>query len=431
MQIWLLVIGIVAGSAVTWLILKYKFSAEIGRMEERNGLLDSSVKKLEKELTDERGTINRLNSSLASSRTENDNLKARLLEQKTEIEQMNKQLTTEFENLSNRIMEKHSEKFTEQNMTSLHNLLDPLNEKLNDFKKKVEDTYDKESKDRISLFHEIKNLSQLNEKMSKDAQNLTNALKGESKTQGNWGEFILESILEKSGLVQDREFRIQANFTKEDGGRAQPDVVIDLPGKRNIIIDSKVSLTAYERYCSAEDLEEKEQALNDHINSIRKHIKELNIAEYQHLYNLNSVDFVLMFCPIESALSSAITQERGLFEEAFEKNIVIVTPSTLLATLRTVAHIWKQEKQSSNAREIAEKAGGLYDKFVLFINNLKEIGSHIHAADHSYDEAMKQLSEGKGNIVGRIEYLKELGVKVKKSLPPELLNQDENPQNTI
>ena len=431
MQIWLLITGVIVGAVLTWLILKYKFSAETSRLEERNGLLEISVKKLEKDLVDERGTINGLNSALASSQTENDNLKVRLLEQKTEIEQMNKQLTTEFENLSNRIMEKHSEKFTEQNMTSLHNLLDPLNEKLNDFKKKVEDTYDKESRDRISLFNEIKNLSQLNERMSKDAQNLTNALKGESKTQGNWGEFILESILEKSGLVKDREFRIQANFKKEEGGKAQPDVVIDLPGNRNIIIDSKVSLTAYERYCSAEDPEEKEQALNEHINSIKKHIKELNIAEYQHLYNLNSVDFVLMFCPIESALSSAITQERGLFEEAFEKNIVIVTPSTLLATLRTVAHIWKQEKQSSNAREIAERAGWLYDKFTSFVDSLKEIGVHIQAADASYHTAIKQLTEGKGNILVRIEYLKELGAKAKKSLPPELLNQDEDPQNTL
>ncbi len=259
--------------------------------------------------------------------------------------------------------------------------------------------------------------------MAKEASNLTNALKGETKTMGNWGEFILESILEKSGLSKGREYQIQENFTNEDGRRLQPDVIINLPDNKCIVIDSKVSLIAYEGYCSAEDLSQRPFFIKDHIASIKKHIKELGAKNYQNIYQIKSLDFVLLFMPVEPAFSLAIQNDAGLFNEAFDKNIVIVSPSTLLATLRTIANIWRQEYQNNNVLEIARQSGALYDKFQGLVSDLIELGKRMNTMHHSYDNAMKKLYSGRGNLIVSVENIKKLGAKTSKSLPESLLDK--------
>jgi len=261
--------------------------------------------------------------------------------------------------------------------------------------------------------------------MSKDATNLTNALKGQTKTQGNWGEFILETILEKSGLVKGREYTVQESLTTHEGKRFQPDIIIKLPEGKTLIIDSKVSLNAYERFVSSEDERDRAANIKEHIASIRNHIKNLSSKNYQNLYDTKSLDFVLMFLPIEPALSLAIQNDMNLFNEAFEKNIVIVSPSTLLATLRTIASIWRQEHQNKNALDIARQSGALYDKFVGLLDDLKNIGDKIKATQNSYEDAMKKLSTGRGNLIGSVEKIKSLGAKTTKALPQNLLDSVE------
>ncbi|MFA5405024.1 MAG: DNA recombination protein RmuC, partial [Ignavibacteria bacterium] len=321
--------------------------------------------------------------------TANENLEKRLQEQKEEVENLQKKFTQEFENLANRIFDEKSSKFTQQNRENIDQILKPLGERIKLFESRINEVYTDETKQRTSLAEQIKSLNELNRQMSKDATNLTNALKGESKTQGNWGEFILESILEKSGLVRDREYSVQSTFTGEEGKRQKPDVIINLPENRHIIIDSKVSLTAYEQFCSIEDDALKKIALNDHINSIRNHVKELSKKNYQNIYDLSSMDFVIMFVPIEPAMAIASQADINIWNDAFEKNIVIVSPSILLATLRTITNIWKQENQNKNALEIARQSGALYDKFVGFVDDLIGIGKKIDDTKEHYSEAMK------------------------------------------
>jgi DNA recombination protein RmuC len=269
--------------------------------------------------------------------------------------------------------------------------------------------------------------------MSEEANNLTKALKGDTKTQGNWGEFILESILEKSGLVKGREFVIQETVKSDDGSNLRPDVIVNLPDNKSMIIDSKVSLTAYEAYCSNDEKAVKERSLSEHINSIRRHIKGLSPKDYQNLYGLQSLDFVLMFIPIEPAFALAVQNDASLFYDAFEKNIVIVSPSTLLATLRTISSIWKQEKQNRNALEIAKKGGELYDKLVGFVDDLVEVGTRMKKAGESYESAMKKLTEGRGTIISKAENLKQLGAKSTKTIDPRIVDRitDENIENGI
>ncbi|HUX94061.1 MAG TPA: DNA recombination protein RmuC, partial [Ignavibacteriaceae bacterium] len=341
-------------------------------------------------------------------------------------ENLQEKFTKDFEIVASRILDEKSSRFTAQNKDNIDLILKPLNEKIKEFEKKVEETYDKESKQRFSLEVEIKKLYEANLQITKDANNLTNALKGQAKTQGNWGEFILESILEKSGLVKGREYIVQESYTGEDKKRFQPDVIINLPENKSLVIDSKVSLVAYERYSSAEDESIKIAALREHIASIKSHIKGLSGKNYQNLYQIQSLDFVMMFMPIEPAFGLAVQYEAGLFNEAFEKNIVIVSPSTLLATLRTIASIWRQEKQNKNALEIARQSGALYDKFVGFVDDLVNIGNKIDASKTSYVEAMRKLHEGSGNLVSRAEKIKTLGAKVTKSLPKTLLERTDN-----
>jgi DNA recombination protein RmuC len=339
------------------------------------------------------------------------------------LSESREQMTLEFKSIANEILEEKSRKFTVSNRESIAEILKPLNEKIQHFEKKVEETYDRESKERFSLAKEIRSLQELNTRISADAVNLTNALKGESKTQGTWGEVILESILEKSGLVKGREYQTQVSLKADDGSRAQPDVIVHMPENKHIIIDAKVSLKAYEALCSEDDPLRREELLKQHVQSLRSHVKNLSSKDYQNLMTLNSLDFVLLFMPVEAAFSVAVQQDGELFTSAFEKNIILVGPSTLLATLRTIQNIWRYEHQSQNAIEIANRAGALYDKFVAFVVDLEEIGSRIEATQKSYDKAHNKLISGKGNLVTRIEKLKLLGARATKKQADQVLLQ--------
>ncbi len=447
MEIIFLLIGIATGAVTAWLFLKSKIesskgisseeveglknqinnlSVEKSRVEERSTIIDESLKQTASELNSERTKVIELNSTLSALKSDYSNLQERLSEQKGEVEKLQEKFTKEFENLANKILEDKSSKFTQQNKDNLDQILKPLNERIKDFEKKVEDVYVNESKDRAGLRAQIIELVKLNQQVSTEATNLTNALKGQTKTQGNWGEFILESILEKSGLVKGREYLVQESLTAESGKRFQPDVLVMLPENKTIVVDSKVTLIAYERFCSAETDEEKSSALREHILAIKNHIKNLSSKNYQQLYQIQSLDFVLMFLPIEPAFSLAVQYENGIFNDAFEKNIVIVSPSTLLATLRTIASIWRQENQNKNALEIARQSGALYDKFVGFVDDLITVGKKIDDAKGSYSDAMKKLHEGRGNLVTSAEKIKALGAKATKSLPKPLLDRTDN-----
>ncbi len=392
---------------------------------------------------EERGSrVQGLEENLDKKQQENSVLQARLSELETRLEderqssaeklalleEARDQMKIEFQNVANKIFEDKSRKFTEQNRENIEGVLKPVREQLLDFKKKVEDVYDRESKDRISLLNEITHLKSLNERISEDAVNLTNALKGQSKTRGTWGEMILERVLEESGLHKGREYEVQAMFASEEGQRRHPDVIVHLPEGKEIVIDSKVSLTAYEKYCTADKEETRAKRLKEHILSIRTHIKTLSAKRYEELEGIRTLDFVLMFLPIEGAFWTAIEAEQGLFNEAFDKNIMLVSPSTLLATLRIINNIWRYEDQNKNALLIARKAGDLYGKFVGFVEALEDVGQKIDRARDSYRTARNRLSEGRGNLVRRTMELRQLGVKAQKELPEELLEKamDEN-----
>jgi DNA recombination protein RmuC len=326
-------------------------------------------------------------------------------------------LADQFQNLANRIFEEKGEKLVQQNVANLDSLLRPLGERLKEFQVRVEETYDKESKQRFSLQNEIQKLVEANARMSVDALNLTNALKGDSKTQGAWGEVVLERVLEASGLQKGREYDLQVSFDAEGGGKARPDVIIRLPENKHLVVDSKVSLTAYEAHCSAEDDLSRKRELARHIDSLRSHMKGLADKNYQSLYGIRTPDFVLMFVPVEPAFLLALRERQDLFEEAFARNVIIVSPSTLLVSLRTVASIWRYEHQNRNAQELVRQCTALYEKFVGFVTDLEDIGKRLKAAQSSYDEAYGKLSSGKGNLIRSVERIRELGLKPSKALP--------------
>ena len=374
----------------------------LDKVKQENTLLQTSMSELKTRLEDER---------------KNTEEKLVLLQKARE------QLKLEFQNVANKIFEEKSQKFTDQNKENIEGVLKPMREQLSEFKKKVEDVYDKESKDRVSLLTEIIHLKTLNERISEDAINLTNALKGQSKTRGSWGEMILERVLEESGLQKGREYEVQSMYASEEGQRRHPDVIVHLPEGKDIVIDSKVSLTAYEKYCSADKDEKREKHLKEHVISIRTHIKALSDKRYEELEGISTLDFVLMFLPIEGAFWTAVESEQGLFNEAFDKNIMLVSPSTLLATLRIISNIWRYEDQNKNALIIAKKAGDLYDKFVGFVEALEDVGHKIGKAQESYQTARNRLTDGKGNLIRRTEELRKLGVKAQKELPEELVVQ--------
>jgi len=326
------------------------------------------------------------------------------------------ELSNQFKSLANNIFEEKTERFDKKSKVTLDGALNPIKEQLADFKKKVEDVYDKESKERVSLLHELGHLKTLNQQMSKDALNLTNALKGDNKAQGNWGEVILERVLEESGLHKGREYDTQVSLQSEQG-RSQPDVVVHLPENKDLVIDSKVSLVDYERYCNHEDEATRKQALKDHVTSVRNHIKGLSIKNYEGLEGIRTLDFVLIFIPIESAFMAAFEHDQAMFRDAYEKNIIVVGPTTLLATLRTIQSIWRYERQNKNAEEIARQAGAMHDKLVGFIHDMDKISIQLKRATEAHGDAMNKLSTGKGNLVTSTKRLEKLGAKVKKSMP--------------
>jgi len=329
-------------------------------------------------------------------------------------------LSDQFKNLANEILEEKSRRFAEQNQQNLDTLLKPLQEKLTDFRKQVDETYQSEARERFALKQEVEKLAGLNLRMTDETRALTNALKGESKTQGDWGELVLETILENSGLRKGEEYVVQDTHTISDGSRLQPDVVIRLPESKHLVIDSKVSITAYTRYMQADDEATKAAELTSHVQSIRQHIQGLSSKNYQDLYGVGSIDFVLMFIPVEPAFLSAMRHAPDIYQEALKKNIVIVCPSTLLATVRTVAHLWRQEYQNKNAQEIARQCAMLYDKFVGFVEDLDKVGQRLEQAQVSYNDAVGKLKTGRGNLIRTAENVKKLGVKPNKTLPSKL-----------
>lgn len=403
---------------------KEQIQQQLQDLKEQAAEAKADIEKQLKEACEERENIRKekdfLRDELTWKNSEFENLQQRNQEQKAEVKKLQEHFAKEFENLANKILDQKSEKFTIQNKENLQNILTPLQEKILSFEKRVEDTH-KDSIGRNSQLQEqIRGLKELNEQMSKEATNLTKALKGDSKMQGNWGELVLERVLEKSGLEKDREFFVQNGHTTGDGKRVLPDVVIHLPANKKMIIDSKVSLSAYERFVNEEDEGLRAGHLKDHISSLEKHVEQLSAKNYHDLYEIESPDFVLLFVPIEPAFAVALNSSSNLYNRAFEKNIVIVTPSTLLATLRTIDSMWNNEKQQQNALEIARQAGALYDSFTNLTEELIRVGRQLDTVQKTHEGAMKKLT-GKGNLIRRVENLRKLGAKNTKQLDRKLV----------
>ena len=450
MEILYLISGLILGGVIAWFGFKSKLTKQkselqlkIGEIEkvkidEINNLdkeksiisekysdLQSANDKLVEELNGERDRNEHLNTRIARAEVEYKNLQEKLDTQKAEIEDLQKKFTTEFENIATKILKQNSQEFTLANQKNIGEILNPLKEKIQIFEKKVDDTYQKGLRDQTDLKAEVKKLYELNFKISEEANNLTKALKSDTKKQGNWGEIILERVLERSGLVKGQEYETQTTVRNEEGEFIRPDVVVKLPDNKHIIVDSKVSLIAYETYINAEDTDKNEIYLKQHIESIRNHIKGLSEKNYQNATLFDTPDFVLMFMPIESAFSTAIQADINLFNYAWEKKIVIVSPTTLLATLRTIASIWKHEKQTQNALEIARQGGALYDKFFGFLTDMENLGNQINKVQKTYDDAQNKLVDGRGNLITQVEKLKKLGAKASKSLPGKYLESIE------
>ncbi len=407
-----------AGFLFAYFITKAKES----KLEERIRNLTANLEGNRVKLEEETLRANSNEKELTLKTADLNHLKERLAEQKQDLEKLQDQFRLEFKNLANEILEEKSKKFTEQNREKLDQLLKPLGQKITEFQQRVEETHREDIKGRSALDQHLKMLQEMNQKMSDEAKNLTKALKGDTKQQGNWGEVILQRILEKSGLRKGFEYTTQESSTTEDGRRLQPDVIVSLPDEKKLVVDSKVSLTAYERYSSADEEEEAQKMLKLHVASLRTHVKGLSAKNYEQIHGFKSPDFVLMFIPIEPAFSLAMQNDPELYNEAFERNIIIVSPTTLLATLATIENVWKQEYQNRNAMEIAKRGGLLYDKFVGFVDNLKDVGKRIRQTEQAYNAAMNQLSEGTGNLVGQAEKLRELGANASKKLSSDLAN---------
>lgn len=423
---------LVSGSIGAFIGIKFsqlKNKSDKSTFEERQFQLNNFINDLKQTIEkteSEREEIRRekefLNTELSRRNTEFKNLQQHNQKRDEELTKQKEQLQKDFELMAAKILEEKSEKFTLQNKENIKNILNPLEEKIKTFEKKVEDTQKESISMHSALKEQLLGLKDLNQQMAKEATNLTKALKGDSKTQGNWGELVLERVLEKSGLEKGREYFVQQNFQREDGSRVMPDVVLHLPDSKKMIIDSKVSLTDYERLVNAPD-NERDSFLRAHINSIKRHVDQLSAKNYQDLYDIESPDFVLMFIPIEPAFAIAINEDNSLYTKAFEQNIVIVTPSTLLATLRTIDTMWNNEKQQQNAIEIARQAGALYDKFEGLVTDLTGVGKKIDAAKNDYSSAMNKLVDGKGNLISRVESIKKMGAKAKKSLPESIVKR--------
>nr|WP_246481155.1 DNA recombination protein RmuC [Motiliproteus sediminis] len=431
--------GVVAGGLVTLLVALLQGRAataaaverelglkvEISRLQERLTLaarLDQQLDESDAEVRALQAANGNLQAELRAAQTRLEEERDKQAEKLALLEQARARMQVEFQQLAQRVLDDTSQRFGAQQQEKMDGLLRPLREQLGEFRRRVDDVYDKEAKDRRGLQEQVEQLKQLNLRMSQDAVNLTNALKGENKTQGNWGEVILERVLAESGLRRGHEYEVQASARDASGARFQPDVIVHLPEGKDVIIDAKVTLVAYERYACADNDADANAALRDHLQSVRRHIKGLSSKSYADLDGVRSLDFVLLFVPIESAFMLAIEQDRQLFAEAFSQNILLVSPSTLLVTLRTIHHIWRNEKQNRHALEIARQGGELYDKFVGFVDALEEIGRHLDAAQRAYDTSHKRLTSGRGSLVNRVQGLTALGVQARKKLSDSVLD---------
>lgn len=477
-----LLIGLLLGAAVIWLVLRERLSSvemrlqgetqvEIARLNERLIAAQEEARRLTAERSDAETTIQKLKQDLGDLReklgaaessvanqtgqlitlqhekdglatlrdqltAERQRLSNQVSELTTSLDAERKlagenlailnsakdELSNQFKVLANEILEDKSKRFTEQNQTNLNQLLEPLKVKITEFQGKVHEVYVQEGKDRSALAEQVKQLMALNNQLSDDAHNLTRALKGQAKTQGNWGELILERVLEASGLRKGHEYDVQESHIRADGSRAQPDVVVHLPEDKHLIVDAKVSLTAYEEYANAETDPQRDAAMKRHLDSVRGHIKELSEKNYQQLYALKSLDFVLMFIPVEPAFMLAISHDSELWQDAWKKNVLLVSPSTLLFVVRTVAHLWRQEQQNRNAQDIASRGAELYDKLVGFVDDLDSLGTKLQQAQKAYEGAYNKFTGGRGNVIRQAEMLKELGVKPTKQLPQKLID---------
>lgn len=433
MEIAILFAGVCLGMLGGWIFARARYSGQHQASatallieQEKNRSLQAQLKDISEKLEQEHSRVLQLNGELAAAEADYRNVQEKLQDQKKELESLHDKFSVQFKNLANDILEEKSKKFTEQNRTNLFDLLKPLGEKIQEFEKKVDETHKDNITRNSALREQLENLQRLNLQMTREAENLTRALKGDSKTQGAWGEFILESILEKSGLQRDREYFIQETFTSSEG-RFRPDVIIRLPENRHVVIDSKVSLTGYSSFVNSSSEEEKATALKAHLISIRQHMKGLGEKNYlKNIATDSNLDFIIMFIPIEPAYILAIQSEKKLYEEALEKRIVFVSPTLLIPSLQLIKNVWKQEYQNRHVLEIASKAGDLYDKFVGFTEDLIKLGQLMDSSRKFYEESMKKLSIGSGNMVRRVEELKKLGARTSKSIDPRLLGRSED-----
>lgn len=412
----------------------YSLEVTISSLKEKQASMQACIDMQSKELDDRKAKIESLESNntslvaqLSKALTQRAEADKKLDEQKNELALIQYQMKTEFQNLANAIMEEKSAKFTAMNKENLDTLLKPLQDRLSEFKSTVTQTHESQTRDGATLRQQIAHLTELNTLVSKEANNLTAALKGQNKTAGNWGELILETVLQNSGLTRGQEFLVQESFTSDAGNRLQPDVIINLPEKKHLVVDSKVSLVAYERYCSCENGEayRSGEHLKDHIASLRAHIDGLAAKRYQDLYQINTPDFVILFVAIDPALVVALQNDPKLYTDAFERGICLVSPATLMFTLRTVANLWRRQKQESNAMEIAKRGGALYDKFVTFFMRMQSLGDSIAKSHTLFDDAMGQLKNGKGSLVRQAEQMRELGARTSKVLPEGVLVETE------
>jgi DNA recombination protein RmuC len=435
MDIIFLILGLIVGAIAAWYIAKFKFGG-LGESELKEKYvvkeaylsLEAQVDVMKADLVEKEQEIREFGSSISAKEQIVINLEEKLYNQKEEVDTLHKHMEDRFANLAERLFEEKSKKFTLQNQDQLSGLLNPFKEKFREFENNIEKRYWEESKERISLKEEIHQLRDLNMQLSEDANNLVNALKGDNKSQGDWGEYQLEVLLQKAGLEKGIHFSTQQSFLNENGKQHRPDLIINLPDDKHLVIDSKVSLKAYEAYFNSDNKEEREKHLSNHIASLRAHLKDLGSKNYQMLHQINSPDYLLMFIPVEPALTVALQKESRLFLDALDRNIVLVSNTTLLATMRTVSFIWKQEKQKKNVLEIARQSGLLYDKFCNFSEDLQDIGKRLGQAQTSYDSAMRKMSESTkygDTLVGRAERIKKLGAKTTKSLSKELIGDKE------
>jgi DNA recombination protein RmuC len=394
----------------------------VASLSERVAELDARAREAAVQLEARTAALQTAHAELAQVRTRAEAERANAQEKLQLLTDAKAALSDQFKTLATEILEEKSRRFAEQNQHHLGTLLDPLRTQLSEFKGKVEEVYVKEGQERFALTEQVKQLMELNKTLSNDASNLTKALKGSAKTQGNWGELILEKLLEASGLEKGRVYHVQVSQRDAEGNLQQPDVVIDLPQDRKLVVDAKVSLVAYDRYASAEVDDDRALAVRQHLDSVRAHIKGLSGKNYHALYGVKSLDMVVMFVPIEPAFMLAVTSDEALFMEAWQRNVLLVSPSTLLFVVRTIAHLWRQEAQTRNAQDIAKRGAELYDKLAAFVADLQKVGSKLKDAQTAYDDAEKRLSTGKGNVIRQAQMLKDLGVKAAKALPDALVD---------